>query len=97
MSVESNLQAKIRKYLRDKGCYVLKTRPDARGGAPTGCPDIIFMLEGFWGAIEVKASLKAPYQTLQKETLALLDDWSWAKRVDPTNWPLVREELERIL
>jgi len=97
MSVESNLQATIRRYLRDKGCYVLKTRPDARGGAPMGCPDIIFMLEGFWGAIEVKASPKSPYQTLQRETLDRLDDWSWAKRVDPSNWPNIQAELELML
>lgn len=97
MSVESILQAKIRKYLEDKGCYVLKTRPDARGGAPTGCPDILFMLEGFWGAIEVKDSPSAPYRPLQEETLAQLEEWSWARRVDPTNWEEVRGELERIL
>lgn len=97
MSTESRLQADIRKYLKGKGCYVLKTRPDARGGAPTGCPDIIFMLEGFWGAIEVKASPSSPYRTLQKETLDKLDAWSFAKRVDPSNWPAVREELDRLL
>lgn len=97
MSVESILQAKIRTYLKDKGCYVLKTRPDARGGAPTGCPDILFMLEGFWGAIEVKDSPAAPYRPLQKETLAQLDEWSWARRVDPFNWEEVKDELERIL
>lgn len=97
MTVESRLQAKIRTYLKAKGCYVLKTRPDARGGAPTGCPDILFMLEGFWGAIEVKDGPKAPYRPLQKETLEMFDEWSWARRVDPTNWPVVREELDRIL
>lgn len=97
MSIETTLQAKIRKYLRDKGCYVIKTRPDARASTPTGCPDIIFMLEGFWGAIEVKASPKAPYKPLQEETLDQLNEWSWAKRVDPTNWPGIREELNKIL
>lgn len=97
MSVESSLQSKIRKYLKDKGCYVIKTRPDARASTPTGCPDIIFMLEGFWGAIEVKDSPTAKYQPLQKEVLELFNTWSWARRVDPTNWAEVRSELERIL
>lgn len=94
---ESRLQAEVRNYLKGKGCYVLKTRPDARGSTPTGCPDIIFLFEGFWGAIEVKASPKAPYQILQKETLKKLDKWSWARRVDPTTWPEVRAELELVL
>lgn len=95
MSIESRLQANIRKYLKSKGCYVLVIRPQP--GIPDGCPDIIFMLEGFWGAIEVKKDPKSKYQPLQKETLEKLDKWSWSKRVDPTNWPEVRAELETIL
>lgn len=94
---EARLQSEIRTYLKHRGCYVLKTRPDARGGAPTGCPDIFFFKEGFWGAIEVKASAKAPYRVLQRETLDQLDDWSWAKTVFPENWLEVRQELENIL
>jgi hypothetical protein len=55
------------------------------------------MLEGFWGAIEVKDGPKAKWQPLQKETLAKLDGWSWAKRVDPSNWPIIKEELDGLL
>lgn len=95
MMTESKLQSNIKKYLKDKGCYVLKTRPGA--GTPLGCPDIIFMLEGFWGAIEVKANSKAGYKPLQEETLEKLDGWSWARRVDPISWPEVRAELEVML
>lgn len=95
MSKESRLQSDIRKYLKDKGCYVLVIRPQP--GIPDGCSDIIFMLEGFWGAIEVKDSPVAQYKPLQQETLEKFDDWSWARRVDPTDWPLIREELEHIL
>lgn len=95
MSVESTLQSNIRKYLKSKGCYVLIIT--GTPGIPDGCSDIIFMLEGFWGAIEVKASPKSPYQPLQEETLEKFNNWSWARRVDPTDWPVVREELERML
>ena len=95
MSVESKLQSTVIKFLRHKGCYVIKTRPGV--GTPTGCPDVIFMLEGFWGGIECKASKTAPYQPLQKETLDKLNNWSWAKRVDPSNWDAIKEELEGIL
>lgn len=95
MSAESRLQSDIRKYLRDRGCYVLVITGGP--GIPDGCSDIIFMFEGFWGAIEVKASPTARWQPLQKETLEKLDDWSWARRVDPTNWGKVKTELERIL
>lgn len=95
MSIESRLQSDIRRYLKSKGCYVLVIRPQP--GIPDGCPDIIFMLEGFWGSIEVKKSPTAGYQPLQKETLAVHDEWSWARRVDPKSWPSVLRELEGML
>lgn len=95
MSIESDLQSNIRKYLKSKGCYVLVIRPQP--GIPDGCSDVIFMLEGFWGAIEVKKDQKAKFEPLQKETLEKFDAWSFARRVDPTNWPEVRAELEHIL
>lgn len=92
---ESTLQSNIRKYLKSKGCFVLVIKPQP--GIPDGTPDIIFMLEGFWGAIEVKNSPKAKYQPLQLETLTMFNEWSWARRVDPVNWPEVRAELESVL
>lgn len=95
MSIESDLQSKIRWYLKGKGCYVLVIRPQP--GIPNGCPDIVFMLERFWGAIEVKKDPAANYQPLQRETLDKLNNFSWARRVDPTTWPQVRAELETML
>jgi hypothetical protein len=95
MSAESNLQSQIRHYLKSKGCYVLVIRPQP--GIPDGCSDILFMFEGFWGALEVKDGPKAPYRPLQRETLEQFNEWSWARRVDPTDWPVIREELEHIL
>jgi hypothetical protein len=95
MSVESTLQSNIRKYLKGKGCYVLVIKPQP--GIPDGCSDILFLLEGFWGALEVKASPGAGYKPLQKETLEKFDAWSYGRRVDPTNWPDIKDELERLL
>lgn len=95
MSVESTLQSKIRQYLKSKGCYVMVIRPQP--GIPEGCPDIVFMLEGFWGSIEVKKDPKAGYQPLQRETIAKHNGWSFSRRVDPTDWEMVKAELERIL
>lgn len=95
MTVEGKLQSEIVKFLRSKGCYVIKTRPGP--GVPKGCPDVLFMLEGFWGGIEVKKSEKASYQALQAETVHKMDKWSWARCVYPENWAKIKEELERIL
>lgn len=92
---ESQLQSEIIKYLKKKGCYVIKH--SAHPGVPMGCPDLSFYYEGLYGFIEVKASKTAKFQPLQKETIEKLDNWSWAKVVYPNNWAEVKIELEAIL
>jgi len=93
--IESRLQSDIRKFLKSHRCYVLVIKPQP--GIPDGCPDVIFMKEGFWGSIEVKDSPTAKYQPLQKETVAMHNTMSWSRRVDPTNWLETKVELEFIL
>lgn len=93
--MERKIQAKIIKYLKSKGCYVLKTKPGP--GVPVGCPDIVFLFEGFWGAIEVKADENSPFQVLQEPTLEKLDNWSWARVVHSGNYSQVLAELDKIL
>lgn len=95
MVKESVFQSKVIKWLKEQGCYVIKN--SAVSGVPTGCPDIVFFKEGFYGFIEVKRTAKSPFQPLQKETLAKLDNWSWAKAVYPENWDEIRIKLELIL
>lgn len=93
--MEKQCQDKIIKVLKAKKCFVLKTKPGL--GTPVGTPDILFFLEGFWGAIEVKASAKAPFQPLQKERIEQFNEWSWARVVYPENLSEILDELNRIL
>jgi Holliday junction resolvase len=93
--VEKKLQAKIIKWLRSQDAYVIKTQPGA--GIPVGCPDIIFLKGGFWGAIEVKASNTVKFQPLQELTINKLQDWSYCRVVYPGNWEHVRSELQAML
>lgn len=95
MIKESAFQPKVIKWLKEQGCYVIKN--SAVSGVPTGCPDIVFFKEGFYGFIECKRTKKSPFQPLQKETLAKLDAWSWAKAVYPENWEEIQKELALIL
>lgn len=90
--IESRLQSDIRKHLKSLGFDVLVIRPQP--GIPDGWEDITFFKEGFWGTIEVKDSPTAPFQPLQAERLKKHNEWSWARRVDPTNWPETKIELE---
>jgi Holliday junction resolvase len=95
MNIESRLQSEIRKFLKSKGCDVLVIKPQP--GIPDGWEDITFFKEGFYGMIEVKDSPTAKYQPLQKERIKKHNEWSWAKRVDPSNWQQIQVELEFIL
>lgn len=89
---ESAFEKKVVSYLKDKGCKVYKMT-----GVETGTPDRLFLKEGFWGFLEVKKSAKEKFQPLQKEKIAFLNDWSYARVVYPENWDEIKEELERIL
>lgn len=90
---ERSLQSKIIRWLKDEGAYVIKA--SAMPGVPVGCPDILFVYHGRWGAIEVKADAKAPFRTGQKATLSLLRSWNrFVYVVYPENWEVTRMELK---
>lgn len=96
MAKESDFQAKVIKWLRSKGCIVYKMQQNATTRIAT--PDVFFIKEGFWGAIECKASARAKFQPGQKEMVAKLDDWSYAKVAWPGEcWENIKKELEEIL
>ena len=95
MAKESDFQAKIIKWLRSKGCIVYKMQQNATTRLAT--PDVFFIKEGFWGAIECKASARAKFQPGQKEMVAKLNDWSYAVVAWPDNWPEIKKELDVIL
>jgi hypothetical protein len=93
---ESTLQTKVIKYLKSKQCdAVLKLTP--MPGIPTGFPDILFLKDGFWGCIELKASRTAPFRPLQPEWLKRLDKASWARACYPENWQNIKAELNTLL
>lgn len=98
MAKEADLQSKIIKYLRSKGAIPLKYQQNATTRA--GVPDIIFLKDGFWGAIEVKATKSSPFRPGQKAMVEKLDSMSWARVVwggKNSNWPEVQKELTEML
>lgn len=95
VDLEKKLQGEILKFLRSKGCFVMKTTPG--GGIPAGTADIFFCKEGFYGWIEVKKAKNAPHQPGQDAFIAKMGDWSWATFANPSNWPNIKEELEEML
>lgn len=94
MGPEAKLQSSIIRYLKSKGAYVVKTKPGM--GTPVGCPDIVFLYEGAWGVIEVKASPKARFQPGQQATIQKLADWSpFVFIAHPFSWPDIKDFLDK--
>lgn len=95
MAAEATLEQKAVKYLKSKGCFVVKMQ--AGPGVPKGTPDRLFCKEGFYGWLEFKGSKTAKFQPLQKERVAMLNEWSYARVVYPENWDEVQAELDTLL
>ena len=93
--MEEKIQKRLVRFLKSKGCYVIKTKPGP--GTPVGCPDVFAFYEGWYGVFECKASEKAPFQTLQKQTLAKFQEWTTTWVVYPENYDEVEAELKQIL
>ena len=93
--VESKVQKRLVRFLKSKGCYVIKTKPGP--GTPVGCPDVLALYEGFWAAFEVKADSSSPFQPLQEATISKFEGWSFARVVHSENIDEVIGALELIL
>lgn len=95
---ESVLQSSIIKYLKSKGCVVLKVQSGP--GVPKGFPDVLALKEGLWLAIEVKAAKSSKFQVGQQAMIKKLGEWSYTYVVyggKNSNWTSVKEELDTVL
>lgn len=93
--LESNLQTKIAKWLRSKGCFVMVLTPGK--GIPRGVSDVFFCYEGFYGFLEVKKAKNAKRQPGQEQFVKKMDEWSFARIVYPENYEEVLKEIEAML
>lgn len=91
--MEKKLQTKIIKFLKDRGVYVIKTRPSP--GTPVGCPDILGLFGSKHTEIEVKASATAPFRAGQLISLAYLrrSGAEFVYVAYPENWEEVKADL----
>lgn len=95
MTKESTFQATVIRYLKARGCYVIKT---GGLGTPDGCPDVIALVDGGgWLALEIKASKTSKFQPLQKKTIEKLDNMYYARVVYDKNWNEIKKELGTFL
>ena len=90
-SKESDFQADLIRWLKSKGCFVIKHQ--AGPGVPAGTADLSFYKEGFYGFIEVKLRKNSKHQPGQDPFIKKMNEWSYARFL----WPEAFEELEEDL
>lgn len=92
---EKPVQTRMIKFLKGLGCEVFHLTPG--NGIPSGASDLLFFKEGFYGFLECKAHKNSTYRPGQKQFLAKMDEWSYAKAVYAENEDEIKKELETIL
>lgn len=92
---ESAFQAKVVRYLRTKGAYVL----NVAGGSqvPKGTPDLLVCYKGRFMALELKTDTGRT-TALQKEKICEIRKADGYSRVlRPSEWESFKEELEYLV
>lgn len=92
---EGKFQDTVVKWLRAKGCRVVKNDPLI--GRQKGIPDILFLKEGMWGMLEIKASKRAKKQPGQEEWVKWANENSYGAFCYPENWEKIKKELGEML
>jgi hypothetical protein len=95
MASESILQASIIKELEHQfpGAVVLKTDPSYI----QGFPDLLFLQNNFWAALEVKRARNAARRSNQGYWVNRLDQLSFSRFIYPANVNRVFDELDNAL
>ena len=71
MAAEKNFENRVKKFLKDQGCWTLKTW--GGGLQRSGIPDLLVCCNGFFVGVEVKAPTGKPSE-LQLWNLVKIDD-----------------------
>lgn len=90
--LESVYQGKLIKKLRNllPGCVILKNDSSYL----QGIPDLIILYKDRWAVLEVKRSRTEPYQPNQEYYILMLNEMSFAARIDPSNEQDVLDALQ---
>ncbi len=95
MVSESALQSSIIKELEHQypGAVVLKTDPSYI----QGFPDLLFLQNNFWAALEVKRAQFSPHRPNQGYWVDRLDRLSFSRFIYPANLETIFDELDDAL
>ena len=95
MAAEKNFENKIKKYLKDKGCYCIKFF--ANSFTKVGVPDLIACVNGYSLWIEVKAQNGRPSELQLYNVEQIRKAGGFAYVVYPSGWKKLKDIIDGLL
>lgn len=95
MAQEKIFENKIKKYLKDKGCYCVKYF--GCNYSTSGTPDILACVNGYFVAIEVKAQTGKPSELQLAKIRQIREAGGFAYVVYPSGWDRLKTIIDGIL
>ena len=95
MAEEKNLENKIKKWLKDNNIWYIKYWAGAKF-TRSGIPDLICCVNGYFVAIEVKASTGRLTKIQDACLKRIKRSNGFAAVVEPSTWHLLKKQLERM-
>lgn len=95
MASEKNFENKIKRYLKESGCYRVKYFGCAYSEA--GTPDILACINGYFLAIEVKAQTGTPSELQLTKIQDIRDAGGFAYVVYPSGWDRLKAIIDGLL
>ncbi len=95
MGKEKSYENKIKRYLKDKGCYRVKYFGTMYSEA--GTPDILACVNGYFLAVEVKADNGKPSELQLVKIDAIRKAGGFAYVVYPTGWNRLKAVIDGLL
>lgn len=95
MAQEKRFETKIKKYLKDRGCWYVKYFANAF--TPSGIPDLLTCINGHFVAIEVKADNGEPSKLQLLNVKKIREAGGIAIILYPSQWDIFTEFINDLL
>ena len=95
MASEKSFENKIKRYLKDKGCYRVKYHGNYF--SENGTPDILACVNGYFLGIEVKAQDGHPSELQLVKVESIRKAGGFASVVYPSGWEKLKDIIDGLL
>lgn len=95
MASEKTFENKIKRYLKDKGCYRVKYFGCSY--SESGTPDILACVNGYFLAIEVKAQTGKPSELQLVKIDEIRKSGGFAYIAYPSGWDRLKDIIDGLL